>query len=148
MTPDDSPGGPLDVPTLTVLGRRAASHGLVETWSLQPDDISPRHLEIRLDPKRYPPGVDATRLDVGWYEGDEYTVHCVESRGEGRWQCRWDRHHKPDAPRTHFHPPPDAGSEIEPSPLDETHYLGVLFAVLDWVADRVATLHDESDPGA
>jgi hypothetical protein len=141
--PDDSPGGPLDVPTLELLGRRAASHGLVEEWALQPDSISPRRLEIRLDPKQYPAAVEAARLDVGWYEGGEYTIHYVESRDDDRWQCRWDRHPKPDAPRAHFHPPPDAGSGVEPSSLDDTHHLGVLFDVLDWTTDRVATLHDE-----
>jgi len=142
VTPDDSPGGPLDVPTLELLGRRAVSHGLVEEWALQPDSISPRHLEIRLDSKRYPPAVETARLDVGWYEGGEYTVHYVESRGDDRWQCRWDRHPKPDAPSAHFHPPPDAASEVEPSQIDDDHHLGVLFAVLDWTADRVAALHE------
>ena len=143
MTPADSPGGPLDVPTLEVLGRRAASHGLVEEWALQPDRLSPRRLAVRFDPKRYPPEVETVRLDIGWYESDEYTVYYVESRGTDRWQCRWDRHPKPDAPDAHFHPPPDASGAVEPSPIDDTHHLAVLFSVLDWATDRVATLHDE-----
>jgi len=143
VTPDDVSGGPLDVPTLEAMGRRAASHGLVDEWAFRPDAVSPRHLEIRLDPKRYPPAVEAARLDVGWYEGGEYTVHYVESRGTDRWQCRWDRHRKPDASTAHFHPPPDADPEPEPSPLDEDHHLGVLFEVLDWAGERVATLHDD-----
>jgi len=140
---DDDPGGPLDVATLEVLGRRAGTHGLVEGWELQPDGISPRHLEIRLDPNQYPATVDAARLDVAWYEGGEYTVHYLESREGGAWQCRWDRHPKPEAPRAHFHSPPDAAPEPDPSPLDDEHHLGVLFDVLDWVAERVGTLHDE-----
>jgi hypothetical protein len=143
VTSDDSPGGPLDVPTLEVMGRRAASHGLVEARSLQPDAVSPRRLDIRLDSHRYPAAVETARLAVGWYEGGEYTVNYVESRGDGRWQCRWDRHPKPDAPSTQFHPPPDAGPGVEPSSLDEAHHLGVLFDALDWTADRVATLHSQ-----
>lgn len=142
MRPDDSPGGPLDVPTLEVMGRRSTSHGLVDDWAFQPDGISPRRLEICLDPDRYPAPVDTARLDVGWYEGDEYTVHYVESRGENRWQCRWDRHPKPDAPRAHFHPSPDASGDVESAPLEDAHHLAVLFSVLDWVAERVKTLRE------
>jgi hypothetical protein len=130
----------LDVPTLDVLGERAASHPLVETWAFRPDALSPRRLEIRLDAGQYPAVVEAARLDVRWFEGGDYALHYVESRGTERWQCRWDRHHKPDGPRTHFHPPP-AADGVEPSTLDATHHLAVLFAVLDWIRERVATLH-------
>lgn len=143
MTPDDTPSGPLDVPTLEVMGRRARSHGLVTGWSFRPDRISPRRLELRLDAAQYPERVDAARIDLSWYEGGEYTVHYLELRDDHRWQCRWDRHPKPGGPTTHFHPPPDAGTPVEPSPVEESHHLGVLFAVLDWVTDRVTALHEE-----
>lgn len=142
-TPADSPGGPLDVGTLEVMGRRAVSHGLVDEWSLRPDRLSPRRLELRLDADQYPAAVDGVRFDVCWYEGGEYTVHYVESRADDRWQCRWDRHPKPDAPRAHFHPPPDASADVEPSSLADAHHLDVLFAALDWATDRVRTLHEE-----
>ncbi|WP_123537770.1 hypothetical protein [Halosimplex salinum] len=142
MTPDDSPGGPLDVATLEVLGRRARSHDLVSDWSFRPDSISPRRLELRLDADQYPDAVDAVRIDVSWYDGGEYTVHYLESRDDGSWQCRWDRHPKPEAPTAHFHPPPDASPVVGESSIDDSHHLGVLFDVLDWVADRVSTLHE------
>lgn len=139
----DGAGSPLDVATLGVLGRRAEGHPLVESWSFEPDELSPRHLELRLDADQFPPLVDAVRLDVRWYEGDDYAVHYVESRADGRWQCRWDRHRKPDAPSRHFHPPPDASDEVEKSPLDAEHHLGVLFEVLAWVQTRVGAVHGE-----
>lgn len=141
MTPADSPGGPIDVATLSVMARWASTHPLVERWAFQPDSLSPRRLELSLDADRYPAGVSSARIDVRWYEGGDYTVHYVESHGDDRWQCRWDRHPKPDAPETHFHPPPEA-SDVEPSAVDASHHLGVLFAVLDRIDERVRTLHE------
>lgn len=139
----DGPGRPLDVPTLSVVGRRAGAHPLVGGWAFQPDALSPRRLELRLDADQYPVAVDEARLDLRWFEGGQYTVHYVESREEDTWQCRWDRHPKPDGPMAHFHPPPDASGVVEDELIDDHHHLGVLFAVLDWIEARVETLHDE-----
>lgn len=141
MTSEDASGGPLDVPTLELIGRRASTHDLVTDWSFRPDEISPRRPELRLDEDQYPDDIGAVRLDLSWYEGGEYTVHYVETHDDGRWQCRWNRHPKPDAPRAHFHPPPNAGVAVEPSPVDDAHHLGVLLDVLDWIADRLAKIH-------
>lgn len=147
MTEDDpdafDPGGPIDVSTLRVLGRRASGHFLVEDWVFRPDGLSPRSLAIRLDASQYPATVESARLDVRWYEGDQYTVHYVESRDDGTWQCRWDRHPKPDAPMEHFHPPPDADGPITTSELEGTHHLGVLFAVFERIDERLKDLHDD-----
>lgn len=128
---DDESGGPLDVATLGVLARRAATHPVVEGWTFQPDGLSPRYLEIRLDADQYPTGVEAARLDVRWFEGGEYTVHYLESRREDRWQCRWDRH-----------PPPNASAGVEDTGLEGSHHLDVPFAVLDRVQARIESLHE------
>ena len=136
---DVPPDGALDVPTLRTLGARAASHPLVESWAFVPSTIAPRGLAIHLASDAYPPGVDAARIDVHWFRSSDYYVHYVETRADGRYQCRWDRHPKSDAPRAHFHPPPDAGAAVE-SGLG-AHPLDVLFTVLDWASERVETLH-------
>lgn len=142
MSGEDYSGGPLDVPTLEVLAQRASFHPLVEEWALQPDAVSPRRLELLLDDDQYPPSIDAVRFDIRWFDGGDYTIHYLETRGDAVWQCRWDRHPKPGAPTAHFHPPPDASS-VEPSTLHATHHLDVLFGVLDWVTERVERLHGE-----
>lgn len=142
MSGDDYTGGPLDVATLEVLGERANSHPLVDEWAFRPDAMSPRRLELSLDAGRYPPPVEAARLDVRWFEGGDYTVQYLERRDDDIWQCRWDRHPKPGEPREHFHPPPEAASTVEPSNLEATHHLDVLFAVLDWVTERITQLHE------
>ena len=133
---DEAPGGPLDVHTLEMLAGRATTHPLVADWLFRPDAISPRVLELRLDASRYPSDVDEARLDVRWFVGGDYTVHYLEDGPDDPWQCRWDRHPKPDGPRAHFHPPPDA-SGVEPSPIDGAHPLEVGFSVLRWIEDRL-----------
>jgi hypothetical protein len=137
---EDDSGGPLDVPTLEVLARRADTHPLVDRWMFEPDALSPRALVILLDVAQYPSAVESARLDVRWFEGGEYTFHYLESWRDDVWQCRWDRHPKPDEPRAHFHPPPEAARPVQPSGLDSEHHLGVLFAVLDWITERVEKL--------
>ncbi|MFU8869954.1 hypothetical protein, partial [Natronococcus sp.] len=130
---EEAPSGPLDVAALEVIARRATSHPLVSDWAFRPDSISPRVLEIRLDGAQYPDTVRDVRLDVRWFVGGDYTVHYREISENETWQCRWDRHPKPEAPRTHFHLPPDADSPAEPSPIESETHLGVLFFVLEWV---------------
>ena len=135
-------GRPLDVATLDALAQRVKVHPLVDDWAFQPDSMSPRRLELHLDADQYPLSVDTARLDVRWFDGGDYTVHYLETRRDDVWQCRWDRHPKPDAPRAHFHPPPDASTDVEPSTIESTYHLEVLFTVLDWVTERVQRLHD------
>lgn len=142
MTGDVVPGGPLDVATLEVVGRRAVAHQLVSRWRFRPDAISPRWLELQLDAGQYPDAVTAARLEVRWFEHGDYTVHYLETRGDDAWQCRWDRHPKPGAPTAHFHPPPDAAAAVEPSPLGASHHLDVAFGVLAWVEQRLQQLHE------
>lgn len=142
MTDETYSGGPLDIPTLELLAQRATTHPIVDEWAFQPDTISPRQLELYLDDAQYPPPVEEARLDIRWFEDEDYTIQYLETRGEDVWQCRWDRHPKPGAPKEHFHPPPDAASDVKSSSLQATHHLGVLFGVLDWVSERISHLHD------
>lgn len=149
MDEDDAPAGEsvpdgrLDVPTLQTIGQRAASHGLVESWAFDPSSLSPRLLRISLDSSAYPESVSTARLDIRWFTNGDYSIHYLETIGgkDARFQCRWDRHPKTDAPRAHFHPPPDAEA-VEPSSL-APHHLSALFYTLDWVTARVTRLHDE-----
>ena len=142
MTGEEYSGGPVDVPTLEVIAQRAGTHPLVDGWAFQPDAMSPRRLELYLDEDQYSSSVDEARLDIRWFEGGDYTVHYLETRDDDVWQCRWDRHPEPGEPKAHFHPPPDAASDVEPSTLQATHHLGVLFGVLDWITERIEQLHD------
>ena len=142
MTSEEYSSGPLDVPTLEVLAQRAVTHSLVDGWALQPESMSPRRLELYLEENQYSSPITEARLDVRWFEGGDYTVHNLETRDDDILQCHWDRHPKPGAPKAHFHPPPDATSDVEPSSLQATLHLGVLFGVLDWITERIEQLHE------
>ena len=136
----DFQSGHLDVPTLRTLAQRARAHPLVEEYVFDPSSLSPRLLQLHLRSSAYPAWVVAARLDIRWFVTNDYSVHYLETHGEETepYQCRWNRHPKTTAPRTHFHPPPSAGN-AEPLSLDP-HHLEVLFTVLDWVAERVEDL--------
>jgi hypothetical protein len=142
VTGEEYSGGSLDVPTLKVIAQRGGTHPIIDGWAFQPDAISPRRLELSLDEEQHSSPVDEARLDIRWFEGGDYTVHYLETRDDDVWQCRWDRHPEPGEPKAHFHPPPDAASDVEPSTLQATHHLGVLFGVLDWITERIEQLHD------
>ncbi len=90
---------------MQTLGRRAATHPLVNSWAFEPNSFSPRSLVISLDSAAYPEAVQAVRLDIHWFVTDNYYIHYVETRGASHFQCRWDRHPKTDAPRVN--PPRD-----------------------------------------
>ena len=140
---DDATGEPpttgrLDQSTMQMIGRRAQSHRLVESWEFVPDELSPRSVEISLHPTLYPQSVTTARIQIHWFVTGDYYVHYIESLEETQYQCRWDRHPKTNAPRTHFHPPPDAGEAVD-SHIG-THPLAVLFAVLDWISERIEQL--------
>ena len=143
MTGKEYSRGPLDAPTLEVIAQRAVTHPLVDGWAFRPDAMSPRRLELSLAEGQYPSLITEARLDVRWCEGGDYTVHYLETRDDDVWQCRWDRHPKPGAPRAHFHPPPDAAADVEPSTPRATHHLGVLFGVLNWITERIERLYNE-----
>lgn len=138
---DPLPSGRLDVPTLQTLAQRATTHPLVDDWAFEPSSVSPRVLQLYLNASSYPNDVTDVRLDIRWFSTGDYSFHYLEERnGEADpYQCRWDRHPKTTAPRTHFHPPPNAGN-AESLSLD-AHHLNVLFTVLDWVSERVEQLH-------
>lgn len=71
---------------------------------------------------------DSARFDVKWSLNDNYTFHYTDEAGI---DFRFDRHPKPDAPRAHFHRPPDAASEaVEPSCITVTEVTLVARAVL------------------
>ncbi|MEF8826396.1 MAG: hypothetical protein V5A27_08685 [Halapricum sp.] len=140
--PEFDASGPLDVSTLEGLAGRATTHPLVTDATFEPDSISPRVLAIHLDSEQYPDPISEVRLDIRWLEGGDYSMHYVEVDPEGMWQCRWDRHPKPDAPYEHVHPPPDARSAVEPSPINGDNHLAVLFAVLGWIEERLREHYD------
>lgn len=137
----DVPEGRLDTTTLRLLARRGQSHYLVSEERYQPSHRSPRRLELVLKSTVYPSVVEGARLDIRWFDTNDYSIHYLELSQDDTvgYQCRWDRHPKVGVSRSHFHPPPDAGDAI-PSSLMSHHPLDVLFTVLDWIDERISTI--------
>jgi len=123
---------------MQTIGWRAQSHRLVESWEFVPDVLSPRSVEISLYPTSHPQSVTTVRIQIHWFVTGDYYVHYTESRGETQYQCRWERHSKTNALKTHFHPLPDAGEAVD-SHIG-THPLVVSFVVLNWMRERVEQL--------
>ncbi len=94
--PPSEPGGdsigPPDRQTLRLLERQLAADELVVAVAFDPDPYEPRLLRATLDRDSYPDSVTAVRLDVRWFTTGDFSIHYVESRGDDRWECRWDRH--------------------------------------------------------
>ncbi|PSP79222.1 hypothetical protein BRC81_06860 [Halobacteriales archaeon QS_1_68_20] len=125
------------------MARRAVGHRLVSAWAFQSDAMSPRRLQLRLDATQYPEPVRAAKLDARWFEDGDYSIHYLERRDDGTWQCHWDRHPKPGTEPVHFHPSPSASGDVDPSEIDANPHLGILFEVLDRIEERVTTLYEK-----
>lgn len=97
--------GPLDVTALEQIREEFTRvDGLVETAGLD-SLLDPTELRVHLDD-----GIrDAEwcRFDVRWYRTGYYNIHHSD---ENDFDFRFDYHPKPNAPRKHFHPPPNAGA--------------------------------------
>lgn len=145
----ESPSAPIDRSALETIAEIARGHELVASADVNdvlPTADSHAQVVVSLDAHRYPSTVSAALLEVQWYENDDYNFHYRERRPDGDaapesvWQCRWDRHPNPhDAPREHFHPPPEADSDPVEDPIDTTdvspHYL--LSRTLAWIRERI-----------
>jgi len=147
----DSPSAPTDRSSLETIAEIARSHELVANVDVNdvlPSADSHAQVVVALDARQYPSPVTDARLEIQWYENDDYNLHYRERRPsngnrtneEDIWQCRWDRHpNTHDAPREHFHPPPTAGSEPVEDPIDPAdvspHY--VLSRTLAWIRERI-----------
>ena len=132
--------GPPDRQTLRLLERHLTTEPLVAETAFEPDSYEPRLLEVVFDAERYPASVTAARLDVRWFTTGDFSIHYVETRGDGAdWECRWDRHPNTHNARVHFHEPPSA-SDVTDLDLPSLHPLEVYSTVLTAIERRIDSL--------
>jgi hypothetical protein len=139
MTPTDDGGGPapIDRPVLEWLRSRLAGTRTFESAEIVTDGKV--HLHAALSDDYYPGRTNAS-LDIRWYRNDDFSIHYRETRSDGTWQCRWDRHPNAHNARDHFHPPRDASqTEAEDAhwPADHRDVIG---PVLDRIEERIDSL--------
>lgn len=117
VAPADVEGdvGPLDEAALQqIRGVFATADGLVADVGFD-SLLDPTKLVVVLED-----GVgdaDWARFDIRWFQRGSYSVHHTDERGV---DFRFDCHPKPDAPETHFHPPPNAAGDVAPSCITVT----------------------------
>lgn len=135
-----APVGPPDRQTLRLLERILRDESVVTATGYEPDSHEPRLLRASFDTDRYPPTVEAARIDVRWFTTGDFSIHYVEITHDGEhWECRWDRHPNPHHSRVHFHRPP-SGTETEDLELTSLHPLDVVSTVLAAVERRITDL--------
>lgn len=145
MSPGDEQGGgpddrkhrssaPVDFDRLSIIADRLSGDDRFVTVTQQPA-VTPDRLVCEYDSSFYPHSVASARLEIVWYENDDFSLHYHEGHEDGTFDHRWDRHPSGHNAREHIHPGPDA-----PTPgNDASHpadWRDVLSMVLAEVEDR------------
>jgi len=68
----------------------------------------PTSVVCRFEDEFYPAEIAAARLEIAWYENDDFSLHYHERHEEQTFDHRWDRHPSSHNSRDHVHPGPDA----------------------------------------
>jgi hypothetical protein len=131
---------------LRLLERQLSADPLVAAVQFEPDAYEPRRLHASLATEQYPSSVTAARIDIRWFTTDDFSVHYLEDRSDGQWECRWDRHPNAHNTRVHFHEPP-TGAEVSNLELSSRHPLEIYSTVFEAIEQRIeslwsATSHD------
>ncbi|WP_080509892.1 hypothetical protein [Halorubrum saccharovorum] len=145
-SPDDSaPGstGPPDRQTLRLLERQLSSDSLVAEVQFEPDPHEPRLLHASLDTERYPNLVTTAQIDIRWFTTDDFSIHYLEDRRDGQWECRWDRHPNTHNTRLHIHEPP-TGASVSDLEFSSLHPLEIYSTVFGAIEQRIESLWSAS----
>lgn len=137
--PDRATGGtsgaaPVDFDRLERIEDRFAGDGRFVAVESRPP-FAPDRLVCTYDPGYYPTSVSEARLEVVWFENDDFSIHYHETHDTGSFDRRWDRHPSDHNARDHVHPGPDAVTPGE----DVSHpsdWRDVLTDVLDEIQAR------------
>lgn len=99
---------------------------------LQPA-YAPNRLVCHFDDAYYPPTVPAVRLEMVWFENDDFSIQYHETHESGAFDHRWGRHPSDHNDRDHVHPGPDApspGTDVD-HPTDWRDVLADVLAAVD-----------------
>lgn len=128
--------GPPDRQTFQILEEIVANEPIVASTEFKPDSYEPQILRVLCDDHRYPPTIEAAKLDVRWFTSGDFSIHYVEAMAADHWECRWDRHLNPHNARLHFHQP-SAGDDIVDLTWSSLHPIDVLSTVIAAIEHRI-----------
>ena len=130
----DGSGAPVDFDRLEIIAERLSTDDRFDRVEATPD-FAPDRVVAVYDSGFYPRSVREARLEIGWFENGDFTLHYHEDHAEGTFDHRWDRHPSDHNVRDHVHPGPDA-----PAPgRNESHpsdWRDVLSTVLAEIEER------------
>ena len=131
---DDVSSAPIDFDRLNAIEERFITDDRFTEVERQPG-FAPDRVVCRYDPGFYPQRVQSARLEVVWFENDDFSLHYHEVHRDGDFDYRWDRHPSDHNTRDHVHRDPDA-----PTPGDDVshpaEWRDVLSMVLGEIEDR------------
>ncbi len=133
-TPDPRSGSPVDFDRYDAIRERFETDSRFSRLDEQPGFASER-LVCVYDPRFYPKRVRTARLEIGWFENGDFSLHYHEEHDTSEFDHRWDRHPSAHNTRDHIHPGPDA-----PTPGDDASHPAdwrdILSMVLAEIEDR------------
>jgi hypothetical protein len=104
---DDISGAPVDFDRLGVIAERLSPDDRFDRIESKPE-FAPDQVVCVYDSGFYPSSVRTARLEVVWFENDDFSLHYHEEHDDGTFDHRWDRHPSDHNARNHIHSGPDA----------------------------------------
>jgi hypothetical protein len=126
-------GASVDFDRLAVIEERLATDDRFNRIEAQPE-FAPDRLVCIYNHRYYPRSVPAARLEIVWFENDDFSLHYHETHDDGVFDHRWDRRPSDHNTRDHVHPGPDA-----PTPGDDASHPQDWRDVLSMVLTEIET---------
>jgi hypothetical protein len=131
---DPRTAAPVDFDRLDLIRERIAGDDRFTEIEWRPE-YAPDRLVCTYATGYYPESVVEARLELVWFENNDFSLHYHETHDDRTFDHRWDRHPSEHNARDHIHPGPDA-----PTPGDDTSHprdwRDVLSTVLREIEDR------------
>lgn len=113
---DVGSAAPVEFDRLDLVRQRFGGDRRFERLEWRPE-YAPDRVVCVYESRYYPESVTDARLEITWFENDDFTLHYQEDHRGGSFDHRWDRHPSAHNTRDHVHPGPDAPTPGE----DATH---------------------------
>jgi len=134
-------GAPVDFDRLATIRDRLSADSRFTQIDESPA-LAPDRLVCVYNPRFYPERVQTARLEIVWFENENFSLHYHETHESSDFDHRWDRHPSSHNTRDHVHPGPDAptpGTDTS-HPVDWRDVLSMALAEID---DRQRAFWDQ-----
>lgn len=129
---DTTDAAPIDFARLDLIRERLAGDERFDDVAWRPE-YAPDRVVFTYDQGYYPVTVTDARLEIVWFENNDFSIHYHETHQDGAFDHRWDRHPTEHNTRDHIHPGPDAptpGTDVS-HPSDWRDVLASILAEIE-----------------